>query len=43
MTSPEIKVLIEDWVAEGVPTTCPHGRRIALRLPAQELDKIFNR
>ena len=43
MTLPEIKVLIEDWVAEGVPTTCPHGRRIALRLPAQELDKIFNR
>jgi DNA mismatch repair protein MutL len=43
MTLPEIKVLIEDWVAEGVPTTCPHGRRIALRLPAEELDKIFNR
>ncbi|HKN85920.1 MAG TPA: DNA mismatch repair endonuclease MutL, partial [Nitrospiraceae bacterium] len=43
MTLPEIKVLIEDWVAEGVPMTCPHGRRIALRLPAQELEKIFNR
>lgn len=43
MNLPEIKVLIEDWVAEGVPTTCPHGRRIALRLPAQELEKIFNR
>jgi DNA mismatch repair protein MutL len=43
MTLPEIKVLIEDWVAEGVPTTCPHGRRIALRLPAAELEKIFGR
>jgi DNA mismatch repair protein MutL len=43
MTLPEIKALIEDWVAEGVPTTCPHGRRIALRLPAEELEKIFNR
>ncbi|WP_447986548.1 DNA mismatch repair endonuclease MutL [Nitrospira sp. Nam74] len=43
MTLPEIKILIEDWVAEGVPTTCPHGRRIALRLPAEELEKIFNR
>lgn len=43
MTLPEIKALIEDWVAEGVPTTCPHGRRIALRLPADELEKIFNR
>lgn len=43
MTLPESKVLIEDWVAEGVPTTCPHGRRIALRLPAEELEKIFGR
>jgi DNA mismatch repair protein MutL len=43
MTLPEIKVLVEDWVAEGVPTTCPHGRRIALRLPAAELEKIFGR
>ena len=43
MTLPEIKVLIEDWVTEGVPTTCPHGRRIALRLPAEELGKIFGR
>ena len=43
MTLPEIKALIDDWVAEGVPTTCPHGRRIALRLPAEELEKIFGR
>jgi DNA mismatch repair protein MutL len=43
MTLPEIKALIEDWVAEGLPTTCPHGRRIALRLPAEELEKIFSR
>jgi DNA mismatch repair protein MutL len=43
MTLPEIKVLIEDWVTEGLPTTCPHGRRIALRLPAEELEKIFGR
>ena len=43
MTLPEIKVLIEEWVTEGVPTTCPHGRRIALRLPAEELGKIFGR
>lgn len=43
MTLPEMKVLIEDWVAEGVPTTCPHGRRIALRLTAEELGKIFGR
>lgn len=43
MSLPEIKVLIEDWLGEGLPTTCPHGRRIALRLPAEELEKIFGR
>ena len=43
MTLPEIKALIDDWVVEGLPTTCPHGRRIALRLPAEELEKIFGR
>jgi DNA mismatch repair protein MutL len=43
LTLPEIKALIEDWVTEGLPTTCPHGRRIALRLPAEELEKIFGR
>jgi DNA mismatch repair protein MutL len=35
--------LIEDWVAEGLPMTCPHGRRVALRLPEEELARIFGR
>lgn len=43
MKLPEIKVLIEEWVGEGLPATCPHGRRIALRLPSDELQKIFGR
>jgi DNA mismatch repair protein MutL len=43
MTPPEIKRLIEDWGKEGSPTTCPHGRRIALRLSTEELAKIFGR
>lgn len=43
MALPEIKQLIEDWIREGLPTTCPHGRRIALRLPTDELEKIFGR
>jgi DNA mismatch repair protein MutL len=43
MGLPEIRQLIEDWVAEGLPTTCPHGRRIALRLPTEELARIFGR
>lgn len=43
MELPEIRRLIEDWIAEGLPMTCPHGRRIALRLPEDELAKIFGR
>lgn len=39
----ESKRLIEDWVEESLPMTCPHGRRIALRLPAEELARIFGR
>ncbi len=40
---PEIKRLIEEWVAEGLPSTCPHGRRVAMRLSEAELAKIFGR
>lgn len=43
MELPEIKRLIEEWVEEGLPTTCPHGRRVALRLPEEELARIFGR
>jgi DNA mismatch repair protein MutL len=43
MELPEIKRLIEEWVNEGLPTTCPHGRRVALRLPEDELARIFGR
>jgi DNA mismatch repair protein MutL len=43
MALPEMTALIRDWVAEGLPTTCPHGRRIALRLPVEELERIFHR
>lgn len=43
MEPSESKQLIEDWVREGLPMTCPHGRRVALRFPAAELGKIFGR
>ncbi len=43
MDAPEMKQLIQDWVGEGLPTTCPHGRRVALRLPSEELAKLFGR
>ena len=43
MTDPEIQELLTDWAREGYPMTCPHGRRIALRLSFDELDKMFGR
>jgi DNA mismatch repair protein MutL len=39
----EMKHLIHDWVQTGMPTTCPHGRRIVMRLSVAELDRIFGR
>lgn len=43
MELPEIKRLVEEWVQEGLPPTCPHGRRTALRLPEDELARMFGR
>ena len=43
MELPEIKMLVEDWRAEGGITTCPHGRRTSFRLSASDLEKMFGR
>jgi DNA mismatch repair protein MutL len=43
MALPEIKQLVQDWVAEGSIMTCPHGRRVAFRLSTDELGRLFNR
>ena len=43
MSLPEIEHLVQDWVDEGLMTTCPHGRRTAFRLSSDELDKLFGR
>ena len=43
MVLPEIERLVSDWVEEGLITTCPHGRRTAFRLSADELHKLFGR
>lgn len=43
MALPEIERLVRDWLDEGLITTCPHGRRTAFRLSADELDKLFGR
>jgi DNA mismatch repair protein MutL len=39
----EIQRLLEGWQDAGLPSTCPHGRRIAMRLTIEELDRIFGR
>lgn len=43
MKPEEIKVLVEDWRAEGEITTCPHGRRTSFRLSITDLEKMFGR
>ncbi|MBA2485674.1 MAG: DNA mismatch repair endonuclease MutL [Nitrospira sp.] len=43
MGLPEIKQLVQDWVSEGLIMTCPHGRRVAFRLSADELARLFDR
>jgi DNA mismatch repair protein MutL len=43
MAVPEIQQLIQEWTEEGRIMTCPHGRRVALRLSRDELARMFNR
>jgi DNA mismatch repair protein MutL len=43
MELPEIRTLVEDWIAEGEITTCPHGRRTCFRLSTPDLEKMFGR
>ena len=39
----KMKHLVYEWVGAGMPTTCPHGRRIVMRLSITELDRMFGR
>jgi DNA mismatch repair protein MutL len=43
MEAAETRQLLQDWRDAGLPSTCPHGRRIAMRLTIEELDRIFGR
>ena len=43
METPEMKQVVHDWIREGIPMTCPHGRRISLRFGSEELHRIFRR
>jgi DNA mismatch repair protein MutL len=43
MAEPEMKLVLEDWVKEGFPMTCPHGRRVTMRFSMDELHRIFRR
>ncbi|MEX5216116.1 MAG: DNA mismatch repair endonuclease MutL [Nitrospiraceae bacterium] len=43
MALPEIAQLVRDWAQEGMVMTCPHGRRVALRLPFDDLNRLFGR
>ena len=39
----EIKHLVHEWTVIGMPTTCPHGRRIVMSVSMDELNRIFGR
>lgn len=43
MNEPEMKRVVQDWIAEGFPMTCPHGRRVSMHFSTDELHKIFRR
>lgn len=43
MAVPEMQLVLEDWVKEGFPMTCPHGRRVTMRFSMDELHRIFRR
>ncbi len=43
MEEPEMKQVVQDWLQEGVPLTCPHGRRISLHFGSEELHRMFRR
>lgn len=43
MALPEIAKLVRDWTQEGMIMSCPHGRRVALRLPFDDLNRLFDR
>ena len=43
MEAPEMKHVVHDWLRDGSPMTCPHGRRISLRFGSEELHRIFRR
>lgn len=43
MEQPEMKHVVDEWLREGSPMTCPHGRRISLRFGSEELHRIFRR
>ena len=43
MAEPEMKLVLESWVKEGLPMTCPHGRRVTMQFSMDELHRIFRR
>ena len=43
MEESEMKQVVQDWLREGVPMTCPHGRRISLHFSSEELHRMFRR
>lgn len=39
----ELRALLDQYKAEGVPLTCPHGRPVMTRMTKEEFEKLFKR
>ena len=43
LSNVEIKTLLDEYSASGVPMTCPHGRPVMVRMSKIEFEKLFKR
>ncbi len=39
----EIRALMDDYRAGGIPLTCPHGRPVMIKVSKTEMEKLFKR
>lgn len=43
MNSEEIQMLLDAYVQQGIPLTCPHGRPVMIHMSKGDMEKLFKR